>query len=261
MADGKTSKDVKTKPRGRAIVRGGRGTAARSLMALSTVLSYAVEQGYIRENVAHGVAAFKTGQRDRSLSLSELARLGQNLIVAECEGVNLYAIAAIRLLILTGCRKSEILTLKWDWVDFERSCLRLPDRKSGAKVVPVGAPAPDVLRSLPAVEGNDYVLPASTDGSHFVGLQKVWTHIRKSAGLEGLRIHDLRHAFATVAVAAGDSLYLVGKVLGHSQAATTQRYAHVRDDPLRAVAERTSATIVAALDGRNSDVVDMKTGR
>ena len=260
VADGKTRKDVKTKPRGRAIVRGGRGTAARSLMALSTVLSYAVEQGYIRENVAHGVAAFKMAERDRSLSSTELERLGEALRAAERAGTNTYVIAALRLLLLTGCRKSEILTLKWDWVDFERARLRLPDSKTGKKVVPLGAPALAVLRSLPRIEGNDHVLPGSVDGSHLVGLQKVWTRIRNRAGLKGLRIHDMRHAFATIAVASGDSLFLVGKVLGHSQASTTQRYAHVRDDPLQAVAERAYSTIAAALEDRKGDVVGMKRG-
>ena len=260
VAEGKTTKDVKT-PRGRAIVRGGRGTAARSLMALSAVLSYAVEHGYIRENVAHGVAPFKTPERDRSLSSTELGRLGEALRAAEQEGTNTYAVAALRLLLLTGCRKSEILTLKWDWVDFERACLRLPDSKTGAKVVPLGAPALAVLHSLPRIEGNDHVLPGSVEGAHLVGLQKVWARIRNRAGLKGLRIHDMRHAWASVAVVGGDSLYLVGKVLGHRQASTTQRYAHVRDDPLQAVAERASGAIAAALEGRKGDVVDLKKSR
>ena len=150
---------------------------------------------------------------------------------------------------MTGARKSEILTLRWEWVDFERGCLRLPDSKTGAKVVPLGAPALELLASLPRIENNPYVLPGDKAGGHFVGLQKAWERIRKRAGLEDMRLHDLRHSFASVAVAAGDSLYLVGKVLGHRQSRTTEIYAHLNDNPLRAVADRTARTIAAAMNG------------
>ncbi|MCZ6863069.1 MAG: site-specific integrase, partial [Alphaproteobacteria bacterium] len=118
----------------------------------------------------------------------------------------------IRLLALTGCRKSELLTWQWDHVDFERGCLRLPELKPGAKVVPLGTPALELLSKLPHWEGNPYVLP-SAKGMHFVGLQKAWDKIRRSAKLDDVRLHDLRHSFASVAVAGGDSLYLVGNVL------------------------------------------------
>ena len=116
--------------------------------------------------------------------------------------------------------------------------LRLPDSKTGAKVIPLGAAALEVLGDVPRIEGNPYVLPG-LEGRHFVGLQKAWERIRKRAGLDDVRLHDLRHSFASVAVAGGDSLYLVGKVLGHQQARTTERYAHIADDPLKAVADKT----------------------
>jgi len=128
----------------------------------------------------------------------------------------------------------------------ERSCLRLPDSKTGAKDIPVGAAALEVLSEMSRVDGNPYVLPGG-EGKHFVGLPKAWERIRRRANLEDLRLHDLRHSFASVAVSRGDSLYLVGKVLGHQQARTTERYAHLSNDPLRAVADRTSSQIAAAM--------------
>ena len=206
---------------------------------------------------------FKGEPKERFLSVSELAQLGEALESCEREGLNPTALAAIKLLIFTGARKSEILSLKWDWVDFERCCLRLPDSKTGAKVVPLGAPALELLASLPRFEGNDYVLASTKNDGHLVGLQKIWVQVRTKAELENVRIHDLRHSFASVAVAGGDSLYLVGKVLGHKQARTTEIYAHLHDDPVRAVADRTAKAIAAAMIGGRGEgggeVVDIST--
>lgn len=150
------------------------------------------------------------------------------------------AIAAFRLLILTGARLSEILTLRWDWIDVVQGVARLPESKTGAKnlYLPPGALA--VLAALPHLATNPHVLPGDRPGSHFVGVQKPWQRVRRVAGLPGLRLHDLRHAFASVAVASGDSLFIVGKILGHRQASTTERYAHLAPDPARAAATRTA---------------------
>ncbi len=248
VAAGKTAADIRTGPRGRAIVQGGKGTAARSVALLGAIFTFAVKWGIRADSPVKGVALFKGRKRQRFLSASELARLGDALAAAEQEGVNPVAVAAIRLLAMTGCRKSEILGSRWEWVDFERGCLRLPDSKTGAKVVPLGAPALELLASLPRVEDNPHVLPGEKSGGHFVGLPKVWERVRERAGLNDVRLHDLRHSFASVAVAGGDSLYLVGKVLGHRQSRTTEGYAHLADDPLRAVADRTSAHIAAAMN-------------
>jgi integrase len=147
--------------------------------------------------------------------------------------------------LLTGCRKAEILSLRWEWVDVERGALRLPDSKSGAKSVPLAAAAVKLLAELP--HGADHVLPAAKGSGHYTGLQKDWERVRARAGLAGVRIHDLRHSFASFAVADGNSLFLIGKVLGHKQARTTEIYAHLADDPIRAVADRTAARIAAAM--------------
>jgi integrase len=258
VAQGKTATDIRTKPRGRAIVKGGRGTAARAVAVLGAMFSFAVQRDLRPDNPVRGVKLYKGDKKERFLSATELSRLGSALATAEKEGENVHAIAGIRLLILTGARKSEILTLKWEHVDTERGWLRLPDSKTGAKVVPLGAAALEALSDIPRIENNSYVLPG-LEGRHFVGLQKTWERVRKRAGLEDVRLHDLRHSFASVAVAGGDSLYLIGKVLGHQQASTTERYAHLADDPLRAVADKTAGHIAAAMkvDNGGAEVVEL----
>lgn len=209
-------------------------------------------------NPCRHVEKYREHKRDRFLSAQEFVRFADALARAEPEEPPA-AVAAIRLLILTGCRKSEILKLRWAWVDFERGCLVLPDSirqnvakttsisKSGPKIVPLGAAGVRLLSELPRQEGSPYVLPAERGDGHFVGLQKVWQRIRSAAGLEDVRIHDLRHTFASTAVSEGESLYLLSKVLGHSDVKTTQRYAHVANDPLRGVADRTSEKISAII--------------
>lgn len=288
VADGKTAVDTKTGFRGRAIVRGGRSTANRTIDLLSSILNFAVARGLCSDNPTRGVKKFRQEHRNRFLTGEELARLGEVLTAAETgyalsedcrakgeprksgrrgvadpdRGENPVALAAIRLLLLTGCRKSEVLSLQWDWVDFDRSVLRLADSKTGAKIVPLGAPALQLLQAQKRVEGSNYVFPSSIGEGHLVGLQKIWGRIRTSAGLADVRLHDLRHSFASVGVAGGDSLYIVGKLLGHTQARTTQRYAHLADDPVRATADKISRHIEAAMAGNSeNNVVELATKR
>jgi len=268
VADGKTATDEKTGFRGRAIVTGGKGTATKAVTLLGAIFSFAVARGLCPDNPAQGVKTFKTLNAERFLSAEELSRLGEALSGAEKDGANPFAIAAIRLLALTGARKSEILTLHWKsnsagsgHVDFEHGCLHLTDSKTGSKRVPLGAPALEILADMPRIDGNPYVFPSKASG-HYAGLQKVWDQIRRRAGLDDVRLHDLRHSYASTAVASGDSLYLVGKILGHQQASTTQRYAHLSDDPLRDVADRTAKKIASAMrSGEGAgEVVDLRHG-
>jgi integrase len=248
VAAGKSKADVKTKKRGRAIVDGGRGTAARSLAVLGAMLQFAVKRKLIPENPAKGVPLLKAKPKERFLSDAEVATLADAIAAMEAEAkLSRSAAAAIRLLLLTGCRKSEILGLRWEWVDVERGCLRLPDSKTGAKTVPLASAALELLSGLPC--RGPFVLPAGKGKGHYTGLQKNWERVRARAGLDGVRVHDLRHSFASFAVAGGDTLYMVGKVLGHRQARTTEGYAHLQTDPLRAVAERTASRISAAMKG------------
>lgn len=247
VAAGKTAVDQKTKQRGRAIVKGGHGTAARSTAVLGALLSFAVSQGLRADNPAAGVKLLRPRSRERFLSAEEFKRLGAVLAKVEADGFNPLFVAAIRLLTLTGCRKSEILTLRWGWVDVERSVLRLPDSKSGAKVVPLGQDAVRLLATLPRVAENPFVLPGSKPGTHLTGLQKAWELVRRHAGLPDVRLHDLRHSFASVAVEGGESLYIVGKMLGHKQARTTEIYAHLGNTPLQQAAHRAGRRIARAM--------------
>jgi len=263
VAAGKSKADIKTKKRGRAIVEGGRGTAARSLAVLGAMLQFAVGRRLIPANPAKGVQLLKGSQKERFLSEAEVARLADTLAAMENERkLTSIAATAVRLLLLTGCRKSEILSLRWEWVDVERGCLRLPDSKTGAKVVPLASAAQELLTALP--RGSEFVLPAAKGAGHYTGLQKDWERIRERAALPGLRIHDLRHSFASFAVADGNTLFMVGKVLGHKQARTTEGYAHLANDPLRAVADRTAARITAAMKGasrESAEIVNLPRGR
>jgi integrase len=130
--------------------------------------------------------------------------------------------------------------------------LRLPESKTGAKVIVLNAPAREILANLPHVQGNPYVFPGNKEGAHLVNIQKPWRKLRKQAGLDDLRIHDLRHSFASFGVSAGMSLPMIGKLLGHTQPQTTARYAHLADDPVRAATEQIGATVADALSGNGT---------
>jgi integrase len=218
----------------------------RARTLASGIFSFAIERGLRNaSNPAPFVPEYPERNRERFLSAAEYARLFQALTLSEAFE-HPSAIACVRLLALTGARLSEVLTLKWDWVDFEHAALRLPDSKTGAKVVSLPAPALKVLADLPRM--SIHVLPGSDASHHFVGIQRPWRRIRARAALPDLRLHDLRHGFASMAVASGESLKLVGAALGHRQSSTTDRYAHLSTDPVRALADRTAARILAAVD-------------
>jgi integrase len=252
VATGKTAADIKTGKHGRARVTGGEGTANRTAGLLGGILSFAIDGGIRSDNPVHGVKRFAEKRSERFLSPKELARLGDALLSAERNGENQTAINAIRLLILTGCRKSEILTLQWSHVNFQAGYLELPTSKTGQKRVPIGAPSLELLGSLSRLDGNPYVLPGEKAGKHFIGLPRAWKRIRESADLHNVRLHDLRHSFASVGAGAGIGLVVVGKLLGHRNPSTTARYAHIADDPAKAAADRISISISNLLNARVS---------
>ncbi len=259
VAKGKTAATIKTGEHGLARITGGKGTATRTVGLLGGILSFAVAEGVRSDNPARGVKRYPDKKGQRFLSVGEMAKLGEEL--NKSEKTEPLAVPAIRLLILTGCRKTEILSLKWSEVDFEVGSLRLTDSKTGQKIVILGAPALQVLASLSRQEGSDYVFPAMKGDGHYVGLPKAWLRIRKRAGFENARIHDLRHSFASVGAGAGMGLQVVGKLLGHKDPKTTARYSHIADDPARAAADRIAGSIAAAMNSEaEAEIVDFRKG-
>ena len=247
VAAGKTSADVKTGLRGRAIVRGGKGTASRTVGLLGGIFSFAVDSGMIEINPVRGVKRFADKKGQRYLSKKELVALGQAFRDGLKQGLNPQAVSILKLLIFSGARKGEIETLRWSEVDIDIGYLKLTDSKTGQKAIPLNAGALDVLTKIVRLDGSPFVFPAHKGEGHYEGASKVWRKLRHMADLEDVRIHDLRHSFASIAVSGGASLPIIGALLGHSDSATTQRYAHLHDDPLKAVSDAVSIKITDAL--------------
>ena len=220
--------------------------ANRTLGVLSKIFNLA-ELWELRpdgSNPCRHVKRFKEEKRERFLSDEEYQRLGSTLREIEAEGLETTsAIAAIRLLMLTGCRLSEIQKLRWEHVDLDAGELRLPDTKTGAKVVHVGDPAIAVLRGIDRQEDGPWVIAGRKPGNHLTDLQHPWRRIRARAGLEDVRIHDLRHSFASGGLLVGEGLPMIGKLLGHTQVQTTARYAHLANDPVKSAANRIASRI------------------
>jgi integrase len=224
--------------------------ANRCLEIISKMFSLAEMWGLRPEgtNPRKHIKKYPEEKRERFLSAAELRRVGEVLREMEDEGIELpSAIAAVRLLILTGCRLGEIMTLKWEYVDISGKALRLPDSKTGAKVVHLGQPAVEVLQKIERVEKNPWVIVGTKPGARLSDLQPFWQRVRARAGLKDVRIHDLRHTFASTAVAAGQGLPMIGKPLGHTQVQTTARYAHLATDPVRTAADSISKRLAEAM--------------
>lgn len=223
--------------------------ANHALAVLSTLMNWAEDHGYRAKdtNPCRRITHYPQNNRERLMQPDELARLGAAFVQTEVESsATPHAIAALKLLLFTGARLSEILTLKWSYVDLDRRALLLPDSKTGQKSIPLNSPAIDVLRSIQRFANNPYVIVGRT-GSHIKNLQKPWRRIRALADLDGVRIHDLRHTYASIGVASGGSLPIIGRALGHSQVATTQRYAHLTDTPVHQLAQTIGDNLAEAL--------------
>jgi integrase len=267
-------------------------TANNVLVTLSSMFRFGSACGWIPKgaNPVPGASEkFKTEARERYLSVAELGRLGEVLRESETVGlpwmlnqnagsdkakhrpkadklrvvVSPFVTAAIRLLLLTGCRKGEILNLRWSEVDFDRGMLHLADSKTGRKTVVLNAPALSVLDKLPRTE--TFVIAGEGPARARKDITGAWYRIRRAAGLDGgdgrraFRLHDFRHSFASTGVGSGMGLPIVGKLLGHLQPATTARYAHLDADPMRRAVDTIGATISAAMQGSTeSRVIPMK---
>ena len=221
-----------------------------ALRTLSLMYRLAGEWGLVPEgmNPCRSIAKYPERRRERFLTDKEFTRLGQTLDEVRTRGgATAPAVAAIRLLMLTGCRKNEILKLRWEDVALDESELRLPDAKTGARVVPLSPQAVKLLADLPQIKGNPWVIHGKRPGTHMTELDDAWQTVRARAGLSDVRLHDLRHSYASRALALGESLPMIGKLLGHAQVETTARYAHLSHESVREAAERIAQSIAEDL--------------
>ena len=236
-------------------------TANRAIAVLSSLLNWCEQAGYRKKdtNPVRGIKKFKEKPRQRYLTTRELGRLGSALSGTERNNTETpWVLGAIRLLLFTGMRRNEVLTLRWEHVNIEKSMLFLPETKTGPRVVYLSAPALAVLANLPRVSKNPFVIVGDKQGSHLVNIAKPWKRICKIARLRDVRPHDLRHSFASVGASGGVSLPIIGRLLGHSQMVTTERYSHLSADPVRAANEAMGNQIAAMLHGRKGVVVPLK---
>lgn len=243
-----------------------------ALAVVASMFSFAQKRGYVTEgaNPASRIEKYPEQHRQRFLTHEELAQVGDALREAETVGLpwsiddtkptskhmprlgsrrtvfGPYPVAAIRLLLLTGCRLREILNLRWTYIDFDRGIIFLPDSKTGKKPVVLNAAALDVLASIP--KAGSYVIPGNDPERPRHDLRKIWAAVCRQCGLVGVRIHDLRHTFASVGAGSGLGLPIVGKLLGHTQPSTTARYAHLDTDPVRRASNHIGSSISMSLN-------------
>ena len=220
--------------------------ANNAVITLSQIFTKAQDWGILAEgaNPCRHIELYRQRKRERFLTEAEFKRLGRVLDQAEDSGgATPAAIAAIRLLILTGCRRGEILALRWDEVDLKARELHLRDTKTGPRVVPLSPAAVQLLAGLPRSEGSTWVIPGRKPGTHLVRLGNAWRLLRKRAGLHDVRLHDLRHSFASSALALGESLPMIARLLGHRQIASTVRYAHLARASVHEAAARVADSL------------------
>lgn len=232
-------------------VKTGKYMANRVLAVLSAFYTYAASVGACPDgyNPCHGVEKFKEHSRERLLSPEELAALVDAFDKMEEAKAWPWGVHAMRLLLYTGCRRGEILTLRWQDVDLEAKRLNLPDSKTGKKVVHLNAAAVAVLKRLEDMTDGEYVIAGRRPGGHTVDMKGMWHRTITIANLPGLRIHDMRHAFASVGVASGLGLPIVAKALGHRNVSTTQKYAHLAADPVAAAVDFIGDKMLEMIEG------------
>jgi integrase len=223
--------------------------ANRCLAVISSIWAWADrrDETGAAANPCKGVERYPEKSRERYLTINELGRLGDALRSFEASGGCPFAAAAIHLLALTGARLREVLDARWTDVDLGRGILFLRDSKTGAKPLYLSAAAQAVLAGVPRHEFNPHIIPGARRGKPKSNLVGPWSIVRKAAGLDEVRIHDLRHSFASIGAGASLGLAVVGKLLGHSQAETTHRYAHLDADPMAKAADMIGNVIASAM--------------
>ncbi|MEM8850876.1 MAG: site-specific integrase [Pseudomonadota bacterium] len=250
IVSGKTKAVRKTaNKRGKSILRGGRGTASRCVGLVGSILSYAISMGVIEQNVAHGIRKPKDRVRDRRLSSSEYKTLGELLAKAEQTIEYAPTVAIVRLLALTGCRRSEIIKLKWREVDLENSCLRLSDSKEGASVRPIGLPVIEILEERRKTTPGDFVFPGTRGAEMFGSFPNHWNRIFDGTKIPDFTAHVLRHSFASLANDLGFTESTVAALVGHSTNSMTSKYIHSLDSVLITAADTVAGYVQGLIDG------------
>lgn len=250
IAAGKTQKVEKTKQRGKAVVKGGRGTATRTVGLLGGIFQYAVKHGIRPDNPVHGVERHRDKTRDRRLSPEEYIALGRGLKLAELQGANARGLAVIRALAMSGCRKSEIQMLRWPYLDSDGGCVRFPDTKSGKSIRPIGKAVLELFAEQSREAENDAVFPGER-GRFYDGTPKIMDLVRSLAGLTdkdddgyyNVTLHTLRHSFASLANELGYTEATIASMLGHRLGTITSRYIHHLDAALVSAADKVAAHI------------------
>jgi integrase len=264
VAEGETAARIKTKKRGLARVRGGKGTASRTVGLLGAIFTYAQRHRLRVDNPVHGVMRFADRRRERRVSDDEYAALGAALHRGEAQGIWPAAIAAARFLALTGWRSGEALTLKWSDIDFARRTARLADTKTGLSVRPLSRLACDVLRGLPKIATAELVFPSTRGDGRMLGFPKLWARIAKLGELPAdITPLVLRHSFASVAADLGYSEPTIAALVGHKGHTITSRYVHSADRVLLAAADAV-ANRIAELMGETkaaAEVVPLRAAR
>jgi integrase len=257
---GKSAADVKTKTRGRAIVRGGRGTAARTVGLLGGIFSYAVEAGYRPDNPISGIRRPKDGTREWRLDDAGYRLLGKCLAAAEANGEHWQRVLATKTSAMTGCRLDEVEGLLKTEVDTSGFALRLGDTKSGKSIRPIGSAVISVLRAAMAKSKSKYVFPAiTTISKHHTGLTR-WLKKVSAKDIPGITSHGLRHSFSSTAEDLGYTVPTIKALIGHSRKSNvTEGYIHKIDSALLMAADHVSSHIDGAITGkRTSRVVQLR---
>jgi integrase len=247
---GKTRASVKTnKLRGKSIVRGGAGTATRTVGLLGGILTYAVEAGIIERNPAHGLRKPKDNVRTRRLSEAEYRTLGTMLREAAENEKYAISVEIIRQIALTGCRRSEIIGLTWSEVDTDASCLRLVDSKEGDSVRPMGLPVVEFMEARRKDRTGTYVFPGLRDDNAFGSFPNHWEQIFRKSPLADVTPHVLRHSFASIANDLGFTEVTIAALVGHAKGSVTSKYIHTLDTALIMAADTIAGYIQGLLDG------------
>jgi integrase len=248
---GMTRASIKTKKlRGRAIVRGGVGTATRTVGLLGGILTYAVEAGIIDRNPAHGLRKPKDNVRTRRLTEAEYRKLGEILRKASESEKYATFVDIARLIALTGCRRSEIIGLKWSEADLERSCLCLTESKEGASTRPIGLPVVEFLEARREGPTGTYVFPGFGDDNAFGSFPNQWEQIFKNSSLADITPHVLRHSFASIGNDLGFTEITIAALVGHSKGTVTSKYIHTLDTALIMAADTIAGYIQGLLEGK-----------